>query len=118
MKRTKQNNRAYKALINCERWRQLRAKKLRANVFCERCLLDGIYTPAVVVHHLTPVESAASLTAMHELAYSYGNLQALCRECHRKAHEEIGRKGITREVNKQRQGEDAQAFIGKFFENE
>jgi len=53
---------------------------------CERCKANGIYTPAELVHHKVRMNP---LTAKDPaLAYGFGNLEALCRECHEKEHEQ------------------------------
>ena len=47
----------------------------------------GIITPAEIVHHKTPLnkDNVSDLS----VSLSWDNLQALCRPCHAKAHEEM-----------------------------
>ena len=59
-----------------KRWRQLRARKLKATPLCEECRRQGRLTPAVHVHHLQPRK------ARPDLAYDPANLEALCLPCH------------------------------------
>jgi 5-methylcytosine-specific restriction enzyme A len=57
-------------------WRALRAEAMRRDShLCQCCLEEGVYTPATDVDHITP----KALGGTDEL----GNLQALCRPCHR-----------------------------------
>lgn len=51
---------------------------------CERCLSQGLYEPAEIVHHkihLTPQNIIDP-----SIALNYDNLEALCRNCHAKEH--------------------------------
>ena len=53
---------------------------------CERCLAKGMYVPAVIVHHkewLTPENISDP-----NVTLNFGNLEALCRECHEEEHSE------------------------------
>lgn len=76
----------YTKLINSRRWRELRARKLEANPLCERHLKEGKVVAASVVHHIVEVESGHSEQECMALAYSWANLQSLCRECHAEIH--------------------------------
>lgn len=79
-------NPIYIKLINSQRWRRLRCYKMLANPICEVCEAKGISTLAVEVHHVTPVESAATEIGMQQLMYDVRNLQALCHSCHVEIH--------------------------------
>lgn len=51
---------------------------------CERCRAKGRLVPAVIVHHrihLTP-----ELIKDPQIAMSWSNLEALCKDCHNKEH--------------------------------
>ena len=61
-------------------WQKVRLSKLRMNPLCEICEKDGRLTPAVLAHHVIPIEERPDLRL--ELA----NLQALCRPCHERIH--------------------------------
>lgn len=80
----------YKQLMNSREWRRLRAAKLEANPLCERHLKDGKIVAASVVHHVVEVESGHSESECRALAYSWANLQSLCRECHAEIHKASG----------------------------
>ena len=72
-------------------WKDARRNyKQSVGGLCEECLKKGIITPAEIVHHKTPLtdENVCDL----EISLGWGNLQALCRECHAKAHEDIYRQ--------------------------
>ena len=47
-------------------------------------LARGIYTPAEIVHHITPL-TPENIKDAH-VALGFDNLRALCRECHARAH--------------------------------
>ena len=89
----------YQKLLNDKRWKTLRIAYLREHPLCERCqregkaagIPDGYVRSAVDVHHKTPVESAKTEREMELLAYSWGNLEALCIPCHIKTHKEMGK---------------------------
>mgnify|MGYP003326678812 CR=1 FL=1 len=55
-----------------------------ANGLCERCLASGLIVPAKFVHH--KVHLNTETVKDPELAYGFGNLEALCQECHNKEH--------------------------------
>ncbi len=54
-------------------WRKLRDRKLRAYPICELCKR----ALATEVHHVEPVAKAP------EREFDWGNLQAVCVECHK-----------------------------------
>lgn len=68
-----------------KRWQECRnAYMQQSGGLCEDCLARGIYKPAEIVHHITPLtpqninDPAVSLNP--------DNLRAVCRECHAAAH--------------------------------
>ncbi len=78
----------YQKLLNDKRWKLLRAEVFkRTNGLCEECLQQGIYTPGVDVHHITPVETAKSIQEMERLTYTPSNCRLLCIPCHIKTHQ-------------------------------
>jgi 5-methylcytosine-specific restriction protein A len=76
-------------IYNSREWKELRIQKLRANPLCERCEQQGFARSAHSVHHITPIETAATMGEMRRLAFNPANLMSLCDECHHKIHEEM-----------------------------
>ena len=76
-------------IYNSREWKELRIQKLRANPLCERCEQQGFVRSAHSVHHITPIETAATMGEMRRLAFNPANLMSLCDECHHKIHEEM-----------------------------
>lgn len=67
------------------RWQKTRAAYLRSvGGLCERCLKKGLYHPAVIVHH--KVYLTAENINTPEIALSWNNLEAVCRDCHEEEH--------------------------------
>ena len=66
-------------------WKKCRAAFLQdRGGLCEKCLAKGLIVPAVHVHHkvhLTPENLSDP-----NVALSWGNLMALCEECHQEEH--------------------------------
>ena len=58
----------------------------------------GIYKPAEIVHHIIEIDPIT--IERPEIALSFDNLEALCRECHAEKHELSG--GRWTEVNKKK----------------
>lgn len=77
-----------KGLYNSKRWQRTRdAYKKSVGNLCERCLAKGLIVPAEIVHHkvkLTP-------NNIHDpdIALSFNNLEAVCRNCHAEIHDEV-----------------------------
>lgn len=72
-------------------WKNTRKSYMQSvGGLCEKCLAEGIITPAEAVHHITPLteENASDMS----ISLSWDNLQALCRKCHADAHEDIYRE--------------------------
>lgn len=57
-------------------------------------MAKGLVTPAEIVHHKQPLtdDNISDLS----ISLSWGNLQALCRQCHAEAHEEMYRQRTKR----------------------
>lgn len=96
-------------IYNSREWKELRLRKLAAVPDCERCrqmgieagvLPDGWVRDATCVHHIVPIETAATMEEMRRLAFNYANLMSLCRECHHQIHEEM--KSFSRETKLKR----------------
>ena len=61
------------------KWVRLRARKLKANPFCEQCL-EELAVEATEVHHVRPFRFKRD-----PLRLAWSNLQSLCRACHTEA---------------------------------
>jgi len=78
----------YKTFYSSQAWKDARRNyKQSVGGLCEECLKKGIITPAEIVHHRIPLtnENVSDLN----ISLSWDNLQALCRQCHAKAHEDM-----------------------------
>ena len=60
------------------RWKALRDLYIQRHPLCEHCQRAGRLVPAVLAHHIKPVEEGGS--------HSDENLTSLCRSCHAKLH--------------------------------
>lgn len=65
-------------------WRKMRETYLKEHPLCEDCLAKGKVTPATDVHHLTSPFKKGEVN--YNLLLNYGNLAALCKECHGNRH--------------------------------
>lgn len=63
-------------------WRVIRNRYIKQHPLCERCLVNGKYTPADLVHHKKPLSEGGS--------NDDSNLMSLCCSCHEKIHRERG----------------------------
>lgn len=97
------HGKTYTRLMNSKEWRQLRQAKLAANPLCEEHLRRGMWVAASVVHHVVEVESGRTEAECRALAFSWGNLESLCRECHAAIHRAA--RSHTAEVHRQRERE-------------
>lgn len=69
-------------------WKNTRQNyKQSVGGLCERCLAKGIITPAEIVHHKVPL-TADNISDLN-ISLGWGNLQALCRQCHAEVHEDM-----------------------------
>lgn len=93
----------YTQLMNSKEWRTLRAKKLAANPLCELHQQQGKVVAASCIHHIVEVESGTTEGECRRLAYSWSNLQSLCRECHAAIHKD--RHSHSRSAHQQRAAE-------------
>lgn len=99
----------YREFITSTKWQRLRRQKINANPLCEMCQREGIVKAAQEVHHKTPVESAPARTDQELLMFSLDNLQSLCRECHKKVHEVLGKN--TKEERAKRNESETKSAI-------
>ena len=77
-------------IYNSREWKNIRIWQLKRQPLCERHLYkEGRYVSAHCVHHITPIETAATMEEMKRLAFNPANLMSLCDECHHKIHEEM-----------------------------
>ena len=68
-------------------WQSCRNEYIkRAHYLCEDCMKRGIYKPAKEVHHIE--ELTPENIHKPEVALSFDNLVALCKECHKARHNE------------------------------
>lgn len=72
-------------------WQKVQANYMRtAHYLCERCKKKGLMTPAKIVHHKDYL-TKADLKNPAKL-YGFGNLEALCLDCHNAEHFGRGRR--------------------------
>lgn len=71
-----EGRKARKKIYNSVQWQRARKVKLARNPLCERCLANGVITPAGHVHHIQ------DLADRPDLAHDLDNLEALCIGCH------------------------------------
>lgn len=62
-----------------ELWRKVRLSYLKAHPLCELCDKEGKITPAVLVHHIKPIDEGGDRLRRE-------NLQALCNDHHEGIH--------------------------------
>lgn len=102
----------YNKLIHSNKWRKLRERVLKDNPLCVKCESEGRITLAEQVHHIIPVESAATDRRITQLMFSYSNLQGLCAPCHVLIHKEL--KSKSSENIKANQRRQTERFAEKF----
>lgn len=77
----------YRKLINTARWRRLRAQVLARDAhLCQDCLLKHRATRATEVHHIEPVDWAATEDGKTRRMFDTNNLVSLCHQCHSARH--------------------------------
>ncbi len=66
-------------------WKRCRdAYMKKANHLCERCMAEGIYEPAKIVHHKIYLNSENVNDP--SIAFNFDNLEALCEAHHNREH--------------------------------
>ena len=93
-----------KQFYNSPAWKHTRIDYAKSKGgLCEICLANGVYKPGEIVHHknhITP-ETIDDPT----VTLGWQNLELVCRECHRKLHED--------EINKKKQRRYSVDSFGK-----
>lgn len=84
-----------KHVYSTTRWRNLVKVKRMISPLCERCLAEGRTKETEEIHHIIPLKSCnGNIPYLHELAFSWDNLQSLCCACHELTHQELKRGKI------------------------
>lgn len=105
--------RIYSELLNNKRWLLLRKAKLNeTGGLCERCLSEGRFVSASVVHHVVPVEWGVGRFGMEKLAYNKDNLMCLCAFHHKQIHMELS--SFSAEKSRKRHEAELEEFRRKF----
>lgn len=74
-----------KAFYKSDAWESCRQAYLSSvGGLCEECLRQGVYTPAVIVHHKIFLTPANILDP--SVSLNFANLEALCRIHHGTVH--------------------------------
>lgn len=82
-------NAEIKQIYSSIQWKNLRKSYRMQHPLCERCLANGIYTPATDIHHIVPISRAKDELTMWNFALNANNLMALCKECHCQIHKDL-----------------------------
>ena len=83
----KDYDRYYRSRENYDRyhnkgWKAIRAAQLHRQPLCERCMQNGRYVTATLVHHIKPLSEGGS--------HAPDNLMSLCDSCHGTIHASHG----------------------------
>ena len=73
-------------IYKSSQWQNMRKGYLQEHPLCEVHLINGDYVPAQCVHHKKSFMLGKDDQEIMALAYSYGNLAALCHKCHNTIH--------------------------------
>lgn len=65
-------------------WRRIRESYMHEHPICEECLKKGKITPAEDIHHKKSPFQKGEIN--YSLLLDYGNLMAVCKECHGNIH--------------------------------
>lgn len=102
-----------RSFYSSKRWQACRNEYMKkAHYLCENCLRKGIYKPAKYVHHieeLTPFNINNP-----EIALGFGNLEAVCRECHDEYHDNHGRWTKVNEERRKKREAGQRYSVDKF----
>lgn len=80
-----------------QEWKKCRESYAKSKKYlCENCLVNGRYTPGVIVHHIKPLNRQNIHNP--EISLAFANLQLLCRKCHNQEHSSK-KKGIRYEID-------------------
>ena len=101
-----------KKFYSSKAWQDCRNEYMkRAHYLCENCLRKGIYKPAEIVHHVIEIDP---FTIEHpEIALSFDNLEAVCRECHNEYHDNHGRWSKVNEAKRKAKAESNRYVVGE-----
>lgn len=67
------------------RWKECREAYAKSKGgLCERCLMNGLYTPGEIVHH--KIRLNPETLNDPSVALCWDNLELLCRRCHGEEH--------------------------------
>lgn len=80
------NNSEIANIYNSKQWKDLRNLYLLEHPICEKCLELGKVSATEEIHHIRKISCGRNEAEMKEIACDYGNLMALCKECHHKIH--------------------------------
>ncbi len=70
---------------SAQAWKKVRSAYMRSvGGLCERCLRAGVIRGAEFVHHKVHLDEFNVNDP--EITLGYGNLEALCRDCHAAEH--------------------------------
>jgi len=70
-------------------WKDLRNAYITQHPLCENCLLEGRSTAAEEVHHKKPFLTGITDDDKWMLLLDPFNLTSLCKECHKKIHNQM-----------------------------
>ena len=76
----------YSKLYNSQQWKNLRNWYWRQHPLCEDCLLKGMTTPAVHVHHIHEISKGHNEQEKWDILMDEDNLVSLCLDCHLRRH--------------------------------
>ncbi len=79
---SKKDNKIHSLVYNTDRWRNLRMAYLMQHPVCELCEK----ALAIDVHHKTEISTGKTDVEIKLLGFNANNLMALCKECHKKIH--------------------------------
>lgn len=74
------------SVYNTQRWKRLRLNYLKQCTLCEVCLADNKIVLAEDVHHKVYLSTASTKEGKQVLGFDVNNLQAVCKDCHKKIH--------------------------------
>lgn len=73
-----------KARYKSKQWQKVRSMKLAMQPFCERCLANGIYKPAYIVHHKEYITDKNYFD--DNVFFNLDNLESICLAHHNDEH--------------------------------
>ena len=78
-----------KKFYRSKQWEEMRGFVMKRDLgLCQRCKRRGKLVTATEVHHITPL-TPENISDPH-VTLDPDNLVALCHECHRETHRELG----------------------------